>query len=412
MATGWDGTFLVPWSDIVIDGLPGTGPEEMRVGSTWRRSGQQGTTDAGGMNSAGNALAAATNAVRLDGPAEVAILRDALGHADLHRRAARKVQRLIGDLLPAEGAGESPLVLRPEMRVADLSAGNAAAPLHDDPLLDTWFTLTDGRTLWRGMLVPYRPRQPLILFCGALPPAGVDLHIVRLSPHLTASAAMPVARPRPVICFTPGTRIATPRGPMPVEFLRAGDLVTTRDDGPQPLIWSGQRRLSGAALHATPALRPIRLRANALGTGRPDGDLLVSPGHRMLLRGDAARDLFGEAEVLVRAGDLLDQPGIARDLNLREVCYIHLMLDRHQILLANGMESESFHPGEAGHGDLTRDDRLRMARALPRLRDSMTLTGQAVSGYGPAARRMLNRAEAAILTHGLQPARRRHQRRA
>ena len=402
MATGWDGTFLVPWSDIVIDGLPGTGPEEMRVGSTWRRSGQQGTTHTGG------ALGAATGAVRLDGPAEVAILRNALGQADLHRRAARKVRRMARDPGFDPARATAPLILSAEMRVP---AGDDPGS-EDDPLLDTWFTLTDGCGLWRGMLVPYRPRQPLILFCGALPPAGVELHVVRLSPHLTAGAGLPAPRPRPVICFTPDTRIATPRGPMPVELLRAGDLVSTRDDGPQPLVWTGQRRLSGAALHATPALRPIRLRANALGTGRPDGDLLVSPGHRMLIRGDAARDLFGEAEVLVRAGDLLDQPGIARDLHLREVCYIHLMFERHQIVLANGMESESFHPGEAGQGDLTRDDRLRMARALPRLRDSMTLTGQAVSGYGPAARRMLNRAEAAILAHGLPPARLRHARRA
>src|SRR5690606_32383544 len=43
------------------------------------------------------------------------------------------------------------------------------------------------------------------------------------------------------ICFTSGTLIATPDGERAVETLRPGDLVMTRDHGPQELRWVGMR---------------------------------------------------------------------------------------------------------------------------------------------------------------------------
>ena len=46
-----------------------------------------------------------------------------------------------------------------------------------------------------------------------------------------------------VPCFVAGTRITTPRGDVAVETLRPGDLVLTKDDGFQPLRWSGEREV-------------------------------------------------------------------------------------------------------------------------------------------------------------------------
>ena len=56
-----------------------------------------------------------------------------------------------------------------------------------------------------------------------------------------------------VSCFTPGTRIATPSGLRTIERLQQGDLVVTRDHGPQPIRWVGQRTLSGQTLACDPA---------------------------------------------------------------------------------------------------------------------------------------------------------------
>ncbi len=55
-----------------------------------------------------------------------------------------------------------------------------------------------------------------------------------------------------VPCFTPGTRIVTERGNIPVEALRLGDRVLTRDNAFQPVVWIGRKSLSRRRLAQTP----------------------------------------------------------------------------------------------------------------------------------------------------------------
>ncbi|MEL6523009.1 MAG: Hint domain-containing protein [Pseudomonadota bacterium] len=197
-----------------------------------------------------------------------------------------------------------------------------------------------------------------------------------------------------VICFVEGTPIATPYGPVPVERLRADDMVLTRDNGAQPIAWRGARHLSGADLYAQPHHRPIRLRAGAIGVDKPDGDLLVSPDHRVMVDGPGARDLFNTPEVLLRAEDLLSQPGVATELRLQEVTYIHLAMERHEILWAAGVPCESFDPESADFAALEPEDRAALEIAFPEWR---VPEGRA----RPTARRVLNMSEAAILGHRL-----------
>ena len=107
--------------------------------------------------------------------------------------------------------------------------------------------------------------------------------------------------------------------------------------------------MSGARLFALPDQRPIRLRVNALGIDRPDAELVVSPEHRVLVGGDTTRDLWGEAEVSGARRRIWSATGASTvDHSLRETWYIHLMLERHQVIWANGLQVESFHPGFMG----------------------------------------------------------------
>lgn len=148
-----------------------------------------------------------------------------------------------------------------------------------------------------------------------------------------------------VPCFTAGTLIRTAQGERPVEDLALGDLVWTRDNGLQPIRWIGRRVLRPAELAAQPNLRPIRIKAGALGAGQPARDLVVSPQHRILVRSAIAVRMFGAAEVLVAAKQLLSLPGIAIDEAARDVTYLHLMFDHHEVLVSNGAETESLYPG-------------------------------------------------------------------
>lgn len=148
-----------------------------------------------------------------------------------------------------------------------------------------------------------------------------------------------------VPCFCADTLIETPDGPVPVQALVAGDLVLTRDHGPQVLRWTGGVRLSPLHLLRAPHLRPIRIRAGALGAGLPASDLLVSPQHRVLVRSSIARRMFDSAEVLVAAKQLLLLDGIDIADDLPEVRYLHLLFDRHEVVIANGAEAESLYAG-------------------------------------------------------------------
>lgn len=147
-----------------------------------------------------------------------------------------------------------------------------------------------------------------------------------------------------VVCFTRGTLIDTPDGPRQVEDLRIGDLVLTLDRGAQPIRWIGSRKLD-IELACIPRLRPVRIRADALGAGVPKADLLVSPQHRVLLRSRIAARMFGAAEVLAAAKSLLGLDGIEVADDLPEVEYFHFTFDQHEIVFANGAEAESLFPG-------------------------------------------------------------------
>ena len=141
-----------------------------------------------------------------------------------------------------------------------------------------------------------------------------------------------------IACFVRGSLVETPDGPRYVETLKAGDMVTTLDDGAQPLIWAGGRQVDG-----TGHLAPIRFEAGAVGNIRP---LLVSPQHRMLVTGWRAELHFGHPEVLVPAKALINGKDI-RQTPCEKVSYHHILFDQHQIVTAEGVLSESFHPGRA-----------------------------------------------------------------
>ncbi len=143
-----------------------------------------------------------------------------------------------------------------------------------------------------------------------------------------------------VTCFARGTRILTAGGNRPVECLRAGDLVITRDNGAQPIRWIG----SSACL-ATGTLAPVRIVKEALGHGLPERDLYVSRQHRMLVQSKVAERMFGAREVLVPAIKLTSLTGIEKARHPGPITYFHLLLDQHEIIFAEGAPSETLLTG-------------------------------------------------------------------
>ncbi len=183
-------------------------------------------------------------------------------------------------------------------------------------------------------------------------------------------------------CFVAGCRIATPEGLRPVEALQPGDLVLTRDEGAQPIRWIGRRQVA-----AEGAFAPIAFDAGALGE---HGALRLSPEHRVMVQSAMAEVLFGEPEVLVAAKHLVNDRTIRRETG-GAVDYLHLMFDRHQVIWAEGLATESFFPGGQALGAMDRDVLEELLAIFPEL------DPESGDGYGPTARRVLRAFEAQVM---------------
>ncbi len=344
-----EGTFVISWAQTEIDGIVAAPVASLDAGAVWMWHGNPVQIDAATARFSGQRVTET---------------------ADHRRRAAASARRIVARALVLEGV-RTPFV-------------------EDTVEFDRAFVLTDGQRSWTATLIEMPEiARPLLMFAGQMPPAGTPLYIA----EGIAEPAVPsrlAETAEGVVCFTPGTLLDTPDGLRPVEDLVAGDRVITKDGGAQQIVWAGSRNVSGARLYAMPDLRPVRIRDGAFGIKCPEGDLIVSPDHRMLLKGKAAKALWGEEEVLVAARDLIDGTRIARDLAAKSVTYHHLMLEAHHVVVANGVETESFHPGAAALDAIEEDQRMRLFDVMPELLDD-------AAGYGPMVRRPLSKAEAALL---------------
>ena len=146
-------------------------------------------------------------------------------------------------------------------------------------------------------------------------------------------------------CFTPGTPIATDRGLRPVERLKRGDKIVTRDNGLSRIEWIGRRDVSYFELENSRELQPVLVRKDAFGDGLPARDLVVSPNHRFLITKERAPFRVDGPEVLVAARHLIDHRTVKPAPTLG-VSYVHMLCSRHQVVLAAGAWTESFHPDD------------------------------------------------------------------
>ncbi|MDB5661218.1 MAG: Hint domain protein [Cypionkella sp.] len=215
-----------------------------------------------------------------------------------------------------------------------------------------------------------------VMFKGATPPPGTTLFYHQGSSTYSGSGqTLPIPT---VTCFVAGTRIETTTGPRAIETLCAGDMVLTLDGGARPIRWIGRSRVDGFGPHA-----PIRIAAGAFGNLR---DLDVSPNHRMYLYSSKAELYLGCNEVLVAAKFLLNGDSVRRAL-VRRADYIHLMLDQHDMVFAEGVASESLFTGSGAMNSLGSTAQAELLAIFPQLK----LREQVL------CRRSLTKAEAHLL---------------
>ena len=171
--------------------------------------------------------------------------------------------------------------------------------------------------------------------------------------------------PADATCITRGTLITTDRGDIPVEELRAGCKVLTEDNGFQELVSSMSRVVGASGLQGNPKLYPVRITAGALGSGLPKRDLVVSRQHRMAVKSNIVKRMFGTETVLVAAIRLTELPGIYVDETVESVEYFHLVFKKHEVVFAEGTPTESFLMNFETQKTLTRAQREEFASLFP-----------------------------------------------
>ena len=191
-------------------------------------------------------------------------------------------------------------------------------------------------------------------------------------------------------CFTPGTKIATPKGERLVEELKVGDRVITRDNGIQEIRWVGARKMTGQELAQAVHLRPVLIRKGALGNDLPERDMMVSPNHRVLVANDKTALYFEEREVLVAAKHLTGLDGVDV-VDVSGTTYIHILFDQHEVILSDGTWTESFQPGDMSLAGIGNAQRQEILELFPEL-----ATREGIDSY-TAARKSLKRHEAKLI---------------
>jgi hypothetical protein len=135
-----------------------------------------------------------------------------------------------------------------------------------------------------------------------------------------------------VVCFLPGTMIATPDGERAIETLAGGDLVTLADGSAKPVKWLGRMSTQLHAFNRDSAT-PILIKAGALSTGLPRRDLYTSYRHGFEVDG-----------VLVIAGLLVNGTSVIQCSDWKEasVTYYQVEVEGHELMLAEGAPAETF----------------------------------------------------------------------
>ncbi|MBR9765286.1 MAG: Hint domain-containing protein [Rhodobacteraceae bacterium] len=178
---------------------------------------------------------------------------------------------------------------------------------------------------------------------GPMPPFGVPLTVVGTSDGV--SGVHPYAGST-AACFAAGTGIATDQGQVAAEFLRPGDRLALATGG-----FAELRLVLSRQLDPGPEAPPVRLQRDALGPGQPARRLVLSPQHRVFV---------GELGGLVPAKALTALPRVGALRDHGPIRYIHLVLDRHALILAEGLACESFWPGDQALDTLPVQERRRI----------------------------------------------------
>ncbi|CAM3891567.1 Hint domain-containing protein [Bordetella tumulicola] len=178
------------------------------------------------------------------------------------------------------------------------------------------------------------------------------------------------------VCFLRGTLIQTAKGEVAVEDLVPGDTVIGQS-GERTVKWVGFRKTFTKQI--APDRRaehmPIRIVRDAIADNVPSKDIVVSPGHHVLVEGK-----------LVRTQDLVNGKTIYQETHHVSYEYFHVELDQFDVISAHGLMSESWADG--GNRDYFQNADVTTLRPEDRQRRRADRPGFVALRKGPEVERL------------------------
>lgn len=177
-------------------------------------------------------------------------------------------------------------------------------------------------------------------------------------------------------CFLRGTLIQTTKGEVAIEDLVPGDTVIGQS-GERQVKWIGFRKTFTNQIPADRRAEhmPIRIVRDAIADNVPSKDIVVSPGHHVLVEGK-----------LVRAQDLVNGKTIYQETHHVRYEYFHVELDQFDVISAHGLMSESWADG--GNRDYFQNADVTALRPEDRQRRRADRPGFVALRKGPEVQRL------------------------
>ena len=224
---------------------------------------------------------------------------------------------------------------------------------------DSFISAANGSAVTGG---PFAGQSPTVV--GEATAAGKSV-------QSTDGSSYSEADKTPIACFLSGTLIATQNGEVAIEDLTAGDQIALQGGGFATLRWVGYSDADASGEnHESTA--PICIPAHAFGADMPKRDLYVSPNHRIWLQHGMLELHFATNEVLVAAKHLVGWRGITQATDVPSPRYFHMLFDQHEIVISDGLPTESFHPAAIVTTGFDRETREELLALFPEM-DHMAL---------------------------------------
>lgn len=218
--------------------------------------------------------------------------------------------------------------------------------------LDSCLTLMapDGATLEILIMVEVEDHAAAQVFAVPLGPVVADreYRLIAIDRHAATRRMAQIGS----ASFAAGTRITMADGTLrPIDRIAPGDMVLTRDSGPQPVRWIGHTTVRAQGYFAPVTIAP--------GVFNNPGPLVLNADHRILVYQRGAQITPGQAEALVKVRHLIDGDAVTQ----REggfVDYYQILLDAHEIIYAEGIAAESLMLDARDRQDLPADLQSRL----------------------------------------------------